>query len=117
MKRLILIGLIISIALIAGCGKSDMKLAEFGKCLTENGVSMYGAFWCPSCERVKSQFGDSFKYVSYVECDGRDPKGQPERCLAEGIESYPTWIGEGDVRVTSTSLKLVSETYGCTLPA
>jgi len=109
---------LVALLVRAGCGgKNDTKYDEFGKCLTERGVVMYGAFWCPSCERVKDKFGDSFKFVSYVECDGRDPKGQPERCLAENIEGYPTWIGPEGTRLTTTSLSKISSTYNCPLPA
>ena len=31
-------------------------------------LTMYGAYWCSHCQAEKKLFGDSFKYVPYVEC-------------------------------------------------
>lgn len=60
---------------------------EFAKCLTEKGAVMYGAEWCTHCKEQKAAFGDSFKYIKYIEC--------PENillCTDKGINGYPTWI-------------------------
>jgi hypothetical protein len=62
---------------------------SFAKCLTEKNFVMYGAEWCENCKIQKDAFGDSFKYIKYVEC--------PENtklCLDKGIKGYPTWIKE-----------------------
>ncbi len=70
------------------------KLDVFAKCLTQKGVVMYGAYWCSHCQRQKKLFGDSFKYVSYVECT-KDIK----KCEAKKIEGYPTWIFKNGDRI------------------
>ena len=65
----------------------DNNYDSFAKCLTEKGAVMYGAKWCAHCIEQKDVFGDSFKYINYVEC--------PDNiniCLAAGINGYPTWI-------------------------
>lgn len=62
-------------------------LDDFAKCLKSKNIVMYGADWCPHCQNEKNAFGDSFQFIQYVEC----PKN-PNRCLAAGINSYPTWI-------------------------
>ncbi len=59
---------------------------SFAKCLTEKGWTMYGAKWCSHCQAQKDLFGDSFQYVTYVECPDN-----AELCVAEGINGYPTW--------------------------
>ena len=64
-----------------------VSLDAFAQCLSERGVVMYGADWCPHCQNEKKAFGDSFRLVSYVECPD-----DPKRCLAAGIAGYPTWI-------------------------
>lgn len=64
------------------------------ECLTEKGVVMYGAYWCPKCERQKRLFGDAFAAIAYVECDPRGENAQAERCLARGISGTPTWLQE-----------------------
>ncbi|MBI4136265.1 MAG: hypothetical protein HY481_01825 [Candidatus Vogelbacteria bacterium] len=66
---------------------ADPKLAAFAQCLKEKNVVMYGADWCPHCQEEKAAFGDAFQFIPYVEC----PE-EPKRCLAAGIENYPTWI-------------------------
>ena len=62
-------------------------LDGFAKCLSDKGAVMYGAYWCPHCQNEKNAFGESFKFINYVECTER-----PNECLAQGINSYPTWI-------------------------
>ena len=62
-------------------------LDNFARCLTGKGATMYGAYWCPHCQNEKKAFGDSFRFVPYVEC----PQ-DPDRCIAAGIKRYPTWI-------------------------
>lgn len=70
------------------------KVDAFAKCLTQKGVSMYGAYWCSHCQRQKKLFGDSFKYVNYVECT-KDVK----KCQEKKIEGYPTWIFQNGERI------------------
>ncbi len=38
-------------------------LDDFAKCLSEKGVTMYGAAWCSHCQNTKKTFGQSFQYV------------------------------------------------------
>lgn len=68
-------------------GKPSANLDEFAQCLAEKEVVMYGAYWCSHCQNEKEAFGDSFKYINYIECTE-----EPQECLAKGIKDYPTWI-------------------------
>lgn len=68
------------------------KLAKF---LSEKGAVMYGAYWCPHCQDQKKLFGDAVKYIDYVECDAKGPNANPDECVAQGIDGYPTWIYQG----------------------
>src|ERR1700694_373108 len=43
--------------------RSQHKHDAFARCLTERGVKMYGAWWCPHCVEQKEKFGASFEYV------------------------------------------------------
>ncbi len=66
---------------------------RFAKCLTGKGAVMYGVFWCDHCREQKEKFGDSFKYVNYVECVTQDkPRELIPECKAQGIKHTPTWI-------------------------
>jgi hypothetical protein len=68
------------------------KYDALARCLTQKGVKMYGAWWCPHCADQKKLFEASFKYVPYVECGvpGTTAKTQPE-CTDAGIKHFPTW--------------------------
>jgi hypothetical protein len=71
---------------------SSHKLDAFAKCLTDRGVKMYGAYWCPHCAEQKELFGESMPYVPYVECGvyGKRNEEQPV-CKDAGIHHFPTW--------------------------
>lgn len=109
------IAIIPAVFLLPTSKKSEYSnLEEFAKCLTEKQFTMYGAEWCTHCKAEKDRFGDSFKFVSYIEC--------PENinmCLAKGIEMYPTWIMESGSStqqfVGEQGLEKLSEISGCPL--
>ena len=89
---------------------------DFAKCLTSNGVKMYGSFQCPHCADQKVLFGDSIKYVDYVECG---PLTGPEAqvCKDANIVGYPTWkIGGSYVKGTQT-LQDLAKYSNCKLPS
>lgn len=91
---------------------------DFAQCLTDEGATIYGAYWCQNCERQKLTFGDSFHLVDYIECDETDPegKGQPHLCEAASITSYPTWIFDDGQRIVgSQSLQQLADVTGCSL--
>lgn len=84
----------------------------FAQCLADKGITMYGADWCPHCQNEKKAFGDSFRLVPYVECPD-----DPQKCLAAGINGYPTWVfPDGKKLVGEQGLKKLSEESGCILP-
>ena len=83
---------------------------SFGTCLTERGLSMYGADTCSSCQYQKSLFGNDFENVDYVNCQFNVSK-----CNANSIEKYPTWLVAGQRLVGAQSLEALSEMSGCEL--
>ena len=90
---------------------------EFAQCLTEEGVTMYGAWWCPHCERQKEEFGDAFSFVNYVECSPAGTRSMSAACKAEGIEGYPTWEYADGSRVSGEQrLETLATQTGCELP-
>lgn len=98
-------------ALLAAPPKTTLALDSFAQCLKEKGITMYGAGWCPHCQNEKKAFGDSFKFVPYVECPD-----EPKRCLDAGVTGYPTWIfPHGEKLVGEQGLQKLSEESGCTL--
>ncbi len=107
---------IIAFLLLAGCSSSG-KYDDFAKCLTQNKVTMYGAFWCPHCQAQKKEFGSSFKYVDYTECSLPDGKSQTEICIVKNITGYPTWEFKDGSRIDGqTSFAVLSDKTGCEVP-
>ena len=91
----------------------------FARCLTQRGVKMYGAWWCPHCQEQKELFGASFEYAPYVECGIKgDLHGTAQVCKDQDIKHYPTWqfppMGERVERVFL--LQELADRTGCALP-
>jgi len=84
------------------------------QCFSDKKVKFYGAFWCPHCADQKKIFGESMKYVDYVECDPRGENARTEECAAENIESFPTWIfANGERLIGVRTLDELAKTASC----
>ncbi|MGA7219838.1 MAG: hypothetical protein WBX38_16080 [Candidatus Sulfotelmatobacter sp.] len=95
---------------------ANHRYDSFAKCLSSKQVKMYGAYWCPHCAEQKEEFGDSFKYVDYVECAVKDSREQAPACKAAGVEHYPTWRFGTDKPVEGKfPLQELSDKTGCPL--
>lgn len=89
---------------------------DFAKCLSEKGVVMYGAYWCPHCKNQEELFGGSWKLVNYVECSLPNRAGQTQLCSKAGITGYPTWeFSDGSRAEGELSLQQLSDKSGCSL--
>ena len=87
------------------------EIISLAQCLRDKGVTMYGADWCSHCQNEKKAFGPAFEYVPYVECPA-----EPQKCLALGIEGYPTWIFPDGRRFEGEQgIKKLAEESGCAL--
>lgn len=90
------------------------KYDDFAKCLTDNEVKIYGAYWCPHCKNQKEMFGDSWKYVDYIECSLPNNQGQTSTCKQADIKGYPTWeFKDGERLSGELSFEILSEESGC----
>lgn len=97
----------------ASLPKQSPKTDEFAKCLTQKGVEMYGAYWCPHCQNQKKLFGESFKYITYIECT-QDPK----KCEAKKINGYPTWIFKNGERISGeAAFQQLAQKSSCAAPS
>ncbi len=70
---------------------------------------MYGASWCPACAQQKEFFGTADELIPYVECspNGRGTP-QAEVCTEAGVQSYPTWVINGQTFVGVRSLEALA---------
>lgn len=108
---------------ISGAGNTDQHqngsanqatstLDGFAQCLATQKITMYGAVWCPHCQKEKARFGTAFKYVPYVECPDNI-----KLCLDKGIKGYPTWITQdGKSYEGEQGLEGLSKITNCPLP-
>ncbi len=117
-KKAMVAGILFAILFVSACSSGPRAdYGGFAKCLTVNDVRMYGAYWCGACAEQKKMFGDSFKYVTYVECAVRGSSAQLATCKESNIESYPTWEFAGGSRAVGLlSLAELSSRSGCELP-
>lgn len=115
---IILIAIIIGIVGFSSIGNvtKSFEYDDFTKCLTENNVKMYGAYWCSHCKDQKQMFGDSWKHINYVECSLPNMAGQNQICRQANIKAYPTWEFEDRKRIEGTlSFKQLSRHSNCEL--
>lgn len=97
--------------IIFGEGKVEADYSLFAQCLTEKGLTMYGADWCSHCKNEKNAFGEAFKNIKYVECPDN-----PNECVEKGIKGYPTWIlSDGRKLEGEQGLERLSRESGCML--
>lgn len=96
--------------LIQTPGKAG-KYDAFAQCIRDKKtVTFYGAFWCPHCQKQKTFFGKSAKYLPYVECSTPDSKGQLAVCANAGVTSYPTWeFATGTTASTTSTYRVTGE--------
>jgi len=96
----------------AGCTQQtpNENLDTFAQCLTDNWAVMYGSVTCSHCQDQKAMFGDSFQYISYVECTK-----DFERCA--NLKGVPTWeFKDGTQLAWLQKLSVLAEKTRCTLP-
>ncbi len=117
-KKVVVACILFVILFVSACSSGPKAdYSEFSKCLTMKDVKMYGAYWCGVCAEQKKLFGESFKYVTYVECAVRGSSAQLATCKENNVESYPTWEFAGGSRsVGLLSLAELSSKSGCKLP-
>ena len=115
LKLLVLFGLML---MLSACGEQDTTYDAFAQCLSDNGATFYGAFYCPHCRDQKAMFGDSVNLLPYVECypDG-NPDVQSDECKSHGVKRYPTWIfADGHKEEGVLSFDELSKYTSCPLP-
>lgn len=120
--RNIIIVIVVIIVAVAGYfiwaqNQKPGALDDFAKCLGDKGVKFYGAFWCPHCQKEKSLFGSSAKYLPYTECSTPDGNNQLQVCNDAKVEGYPTWqFADGSRQTGEMTLQQLADKSGCALP-
>jgi len=122
--RNLLLDLIITLLILLAyfnLGDNGKNYDQLAKCLSEKEVSMYGSFTCGHCLQQKKDFGDSFKYIDYVECHPQGKNNKYDLCFEEvKIEGTPTWVMEKDGEETKRlsgykEPEVLADFFGCEL--
>jgi uncharacterized membrane protein/glutaredoxin len=92
-------------------GPAEIELAKY---LTQKGVKMYSAYWCPHCFEQKQLFGQqAWEQITNVECAPDAKKNsQTATCTQVGIKSFPTWSINGKLEPGVKKLAKLSELTG-----
>jgi len=78
-------------------GPEDPWTRALAEHLSKSDAKFYGASWCPHCAEQKKLFDGSVDRIPYVECSPGGPNApQAEVCKDKNIQSYPTWIINGE---------------------
>jgi len=81
--------------------------------LTKIGAKFYGASWCPHCQDQKKLFGTSANRLPYIECSPSGRTGPPAAaCSENNINSFPTWIIQGNRIEDVLTLNRLAEAAG-----
>ncbi|MEI8337531.1 MAG: protein disulfide isomerase family protein [bacterium] len=97
---------------IASRTQATPGVTAFAQCLASKNITMYGAVWCPHCQKQKALFGAAFHYVPYVECPDNT-----KLCEDKGVTGYPTWITASGTKLEGEqSLEKLAEVTQCALP-
>ncbi|OGZ68813.1 MAG: hypothetical protein A3D44_02345 [Candidatus Staskawiczbacteria bacterium RIFCSPHIGHO2_02_FULL_42_22] len=93
------------------------KLDQLAQCIKDKGAVFYGAFWCPHCQNEKKLFGNSARYLPYVECSTPDSNGQLKVCADQNIKVYPTWrFADGSSEEGELTVQQLADKTGCVVP-
>lgn len=108
-KKILLLTVLIGALFLVGCTDSNGsgEYDDLAKWLTKEGVTMYGTEWCSHCQNQKEEFGSSFQYIDYVDCDRSQ-----EVCSAAGVRGYPTWKINGELYPGEQSLDQLARLTG-----
>lgn len=88
----------------------------FAKCISDSGATFYGAYWCSHCQAQKEAFGDSARYLPYVECSTPDGQGQTKVCEDKDVTGYPTWIFKDGTKLSGeVPMSVLAEKTSCAL--
>ncbi|HEY9668943.1 MAG TPA: hypothetical protein V6C91_19190 [Coleofasciculaceae cyanobacterium] len=87
----------------------EMALASH---LSQLGAKVYGAHWCPYCNKQKELFGKAFTKIDYVECDPAGKDARPELCRKANVDGFPTWEIQGKYYPGMKSLQELADLSG-----
>lgn len=90
---------------------ANVNKDDFARCLTQNGLKMYGTETCGACQYQKNLFGSSFSYITYIKCN------ESPLCSQKGVRATPTWEdAAGQLYPGARQLTDLGKIAGCAPP-
>ena len=80
---------------------------DVAKCIGTR-ATLYIQLGCHACEIQEEKFGDSYEFISEVDCFF-----EREKCITDNIEATPTWIIDGEKYVGAKSVENIQKLTGC----
>lgn len=101
----ILIVVVIAIAILT---RSHPETSDdVAKCIGSK-ATLYIQLGCHACEIQEEKFGDSYEFISEVDCFL-----ERDKCIADNIEATPTWVINGEKHVGARSVEDIQKLTGC----
>lgn len=115
---IVITGIVIALNLNPSSEKKYGPYDDFIICLNKNDTKMYGNYASRESLMQMFLFKESLglfeKSEVYMECNEYGPNQKSEKCIKEGITSYPTWIINEQKYIGIQGLNRLSKLSGCT---
>lgn len=86
--------------------ENEEEESSLARCLTGKNVVFYGSRKCADCKKQIDFFGNGFRYLNYVECNGH-----PGKC--QELKIVPAWEINGQMVYGLKSLSELRVLSGC----
>ena len=115
MRKYLIISIIVLIIILTSITinsymKKPGEYDDFTKCLTQQGVVVYGNDFCTYTAQQLNYFGKSKQFLNYVKCI--DNK---QLCDSKGVSITPTWEINGEMYEQVQGFEKLAQLSGCEL--
>lgn len=104
---IIFLVIVIAFVIIYLKNNSSSVEPEVAKCIGSKSI-LYSKLGCTHCETQKKMFGDSYQYLTVVDCFY-----EKEICLNASISGTPTWIVDGKQYIGVQEIETLQRITGC----
>jgi thiol-disulfide isomerase/thioredoxin len=88
--------------------------AALAQCLTDQGVTLYVAWWCGPCQTQKALFDEAVSRLRIVECYPQNSMEENQVCRDGKFGTIPTWkFSDGSRFSSGMSLQELAARTGC----
>lgn len=104
---ILVIVLVVLLAIILLNQKKPETPEEIAQCIGKNSV-LYIQLGCHACESQEELFGDSYQYLTIIDCFY-----EHDKCLAAEVTGTPTWVIKGEKYIGTRTIQKLQELTGC----